>query len=68
MENIINSRWKSFLVRFAIFFPIFLVSRLLFGAGLIRLIIAYLIATWIDPVRRARTRQKKQQNLEQIFR
>lgn len=69
MENIANSRWKSFLVRFAIFFPIFLLSRILFGGGFIRFALAWWLTTWIDPVRRYKQRQKNEpERLKQIFR
>jgi hypothetical protein len=66
MEKILESRWKRFAVRFAVYFPIFLASRLLFGAGILRWIIAYFIARWIDPVRRAQAKAK-QSNLKEIF-
>jgi len=70
LDTIIQSRWKSFALRFAIFFPIFLASRLLFGAGLLRLIIAYALMTWIDPVRRANAKAKANGRAElgQVFR
>jgi hypothetical protein len=70
MNEIINSRWKSFAVRFAVFFPIFLASRLLFGAGLLRFLIAFALTRWIDPVRRAKAKSKAdgQSYLRQVFR
>lgn len=70
MDTIIQSRWKSFALRFAIFFPIFLASRLLFGAGLLRFLIAYALTFWIDPVRRAKAKAKANgpAELKQVFR
>lgn len=68
MEYIANSRWKTWVVRFVIFFPIFLLARLLLGKGLIPFAIAYLIMIWIDPVRRTKARRKQLPELEEIFR
>lgn len=68
MDSVIGSRWKSFAVRFAIYFPLFMVSRLLFGAGLLRFLVAFGIGRWIDPVRRAKARRKQDMSLGTVFR
>jgi len=68
MDNVIDSRWKSFAVRFAIYFPLFLISRLLFGAGLLRFLVAFGIGRWVDPVRRAKARKKQETSLGTVFR
>jgi hypothetical protein len=70
LDTIIQSRWKSFALRFAVFFPIFFASRLLFGAGFLRFLIACALTHWIDPVRRAKAKTKANgpAELEEVFR
>lgn len=67
MDYIASSRWKTWAVRFAIFFPIFLLARQLLGHWLIAFAIAYPLMIWIDPVRRTRSRQRQMPDLDQIF-
>jgi hypothetical protein len=58
METIAASPLKSFALRFAVFFPIFLLSRVLFGAGILRFILAFALTRWIDPVRRYKAKNR----------
>jgi len=40
----------------------------LFGAGLLRFLVAFGIGRWVDPVRRAKARKKQEMSLGTVFR